>query len=129
MKYARGVKSFDAIVGSDLPKSGKGKGRNKDLLKLRDHVLLCRYYYYAKLLHMRYDLVLLELSKELFLSMDTIPRIVEREIGQIKKMTDKKITVVGLEQMYPNWNWNHKPIEIKIKEPEREVYVLGDRKD
>jgi hypothetical protein len=123
MEYKRGIKAHDSIVGLSLQtvKAG-GKGRNKDLIVARNICMAYRYYYYVHLIRFRYDLVLMELQKEFYLTPETIPRIVEKHIDLIKKMTVEKVTVRQLKTKYPHMSWHHKPQTIVEK---RAVFTLS----
>lgn len=123
MGYRRGIKTHNEIAeNSTTQSSSTNKGRSRELIIARNHCLLHRYYYYAKLLHWPYELVVAELQKEFFLSIDTIPRIVEQLADQIGNIAAKGTTVKMMEKEFPAMKWNHKPIETKIKIPVREVY-------
>lgn len=56
-----------------------GKGRNKDLIGLRDEKLLKRYYYYTEVQRLRFDDTLKVLSQEeFFISEERIMAIIRK---------------------------------------------------
>jgi hypothetical protein len=123
MDFRRGVKAHEEFAGRTFQTDKSGsKGRNKDLVAARNHCLIHRYYYYAKLLHFTYEAVVTELQKEFFLSADTIPRIVEKHMEQIKQIGANNVTAPMLEAEFPFLKWKHKAPATKIKIPAREVY-------
>ena len=119
----RGKKLHDEMIKEGIAgvKSSK-KGRNKGLMQARNKLLIYRYFYYSKILKLRFDLVLFELQKEFFLSIDTIPRIIEEDLTVLKGLSPKGLTVKGLKELYPHLEWNRKIQDVKPLE--RDCYVL-----
>ena len=57
-----------------------GKGRDKELIKLRDEALCRRYYYWTEIQRLRFDDVLKVLSeREFFISEERIMTIIRRK--------------------------------------------------
>ena len=68
------------------------KGRNKNLIRLRDEALCRRYYYWTEVQRLRFDDALKVLSeKEFFISEDRIMNIIRRES---RKGKDRRLSPV-----------------------------------
>ena len=64
-----------------------GKGRNKNLVELRDQALLRRYYYWTEIKRLRFDDVYQILSeREFFISIDRIRDIICANIDKLEGM-------------------------------------------
>ena len=64
-----------------------GKGRNKELIELRDTALCRRYYYWTEGKRLRFDDALRILSKqEFFISEERIMSIIRRKCSEIKDL-------------------------------------------
>lgn len=82
------------------------KGRNKELIKLRDAALLRRYYYWTEKQRLRFDDALKILSeREFFISEDRIMSVIrnairenaENSIKPIPKVKKPRLTATQLE--------------------------------
>ena len=61
------------------------KGRNKELIKLRDEALYRRYYYWTEVQRLRFDDALKVLSRqEFFISEERIMSIIRRKCRELK---------------------------------------------
>ena len=68
------------FVDKIVPLHMMSKGRNKDLIKLRDEALCRRYYYWTEVQRLRFDDALRLLSeREFFISEERIMSIVRRK--------------------------------------------------
>lgn len=84
----------------------KKKGRNADLIELRNQALLARYYYWSILCERRFDRVLQTLSKqEFFITENTIMRVLSDQDGYLKKLVDNKVPIEHLAKAFPEFNW------------------------
>ena len=64
-----------------------GKGRNKNLVELRDQALLRRYYYWTEIKRLRFDDVYQIISEsEFFISIDRISAIICANIDKLEGM-------------------------------------------
>jgi hypothetical protein len=98
---------YTDLFGHELRDAEAGrKGRNPELNEARNIALIHRYYYYAKLRKLRYDLVLLELEREFFLSTDTIPRVVDDYHSDIKRLMNEGVGCAELREKYPWLVWD-----------------------
>ena len=62
-----------------------GKGRDRELIRLRDEALCRRYYYWTERQRLRYDDALRVLSRrEFFISEERVMAIVRRMAGEMK---------------------------------------------
>ena len=69
------------------------KGRDKDLIRLRDEALCRRYYYWTEVQRLRFDDALKVLSeREFFISEERILSIIRRKL---REGTDRVFTVPG----------------------------------
>ena len=83
-----------------------GKGRDKELIKLRDEALCRRYYYWTEIQRLRFDDALKVLSeREFFISEERIMAIIRRKtregsdrpIRPIPKVKAPRLTAAQLE--------------------------------
>ena len=66
-----------------------GKGRNKELVRLRDEALCRRYYYWTEVRRLRFDDALRVLSRrEFFISEERITAIIRRKA---REGTDRRV--------------------------------------
>lgn len=71
------------------------KGRNKELIKLRDESLCRRYYYWTEVQRLRFDDALKVLSKqEFFISEERIMSIIRRKCHEFKDIEIKPVPKV-----------------------------------
>ncbi len=83
-----------------------GKGRDKELIRLRDEALCCRYYYWTEVQRLRFDDALRILSeREFFISEERIMAIIrrksrdstDREVRPLPKVKVPRLTAAQLE--------------------------------
>ena len=75
-----------------------GKGRDKELLKLRDEALCRRYYYWTEIQRLRFDDALKVLSeREFFISEERIMTIIRRKSREGTKVKAPRLTAAQLE--------------------------------
>jgi len=85
----------------------KKKGRNADLVALRNKALLARYYYWSVIWERRHNRVMETLSKqEFFITESTIMRELLNHDEFLQDLIRNKVTVDKLAQVYPEWNWH-----------------------
>jgi hypothetical protein len=81
------------------------KGRNADLVALRNEALLARYYYWSVIWERQHAKVLKILSREFFITEATIMRELLNHDDFLQKLIHYKVTIDKLAQVYPEWNW------------------------
>lgn len=79
-----------------------GKGRDKELIKLRDEALCRRYYYWTEIQRLRFDDALKVLSeREFFISEERIMTIIRRKsdynLKPVPKVKAPRLTAAQLE--------------------------------
>ncbi len=88
-----------------------GKGRDKELIKLRDEALCRRYYYWTEVQRLRFDDTLKVLSeREFFISEERIMSIIRRKFREgnnlnlkpLPKVKVPRLTAVQLELFPPS---------------------------
>ena len=100
----RGNKSLMAIVSDDISIKAE-KHKKGCFTEDRDDALACRFYYYSRLKQLRYDVCLVSLSKEFYLSETVITqRLMERQ-SFLKNLREKDTKASDLSQLYPQYNW------------------------
>lgn len=89
-----------------LPGQCMGKGRDKELIKLRDEALCRRYYYWTEIQRLRFDDALKVLSeREFFISEERIMTIIRRKsregtdynLKPVPKVKAPRLTAAQLE--------------------------------
>ena len=100
-RYQRGIRTHIDLFGSEIPESDQvKKGRNEKLNEQRYERLYHRYYYYSHLKKVpRMDMLKI-LEKEFDLSIDTIPRIFDLYLVEIKRLINTGVTVKELKKKY-----------------------------
>ena len=84
-----------------------GKGRDKDLVRLRDEALCRRYYELTEKQRLRFDDALKILSQhEFFLSEERIMAIVRRMVGQVENLALRPVPKVKMPRL------THKQLEL-----------------
>jgi hypothetical protein len=106
----RGSKLFQAVLFDEadvlnLPQKSDSKGRDADLIEARNNLLLHRFYFKGKIERKLYPDVLMELKKELFLSVRTIQDILQDKSEQVLEIKKLKPTAKELQKMFPFMVW------------------------
>lgn len=77
-----------------------GKGRDKELIELRDEALCRRYYYWTEERRLRFDDALTILSKqEFFISEERIMNIIRRKCREIKDIQLRPVPKVRMPRL------------------------------
>lgn len=77
-----------------------GKGRDKELIELRDEALCRRYYYWTEERRIRFDDALTILSKqEFFISEERIMSIIRRKCREIKDIQLRPVPKVRMPRL------------------------------
>ena len=77
-----------------------GKGRDKELIELRDEALCRRYYYWTEERRLRFDDALTVLSKqEFFISEERIMSIIRRKCREIKDIQVRPVPKVRMPRL------------------------------
>lgn len=77
-----------------------GKGRDKELIELRDEALCRRYYYWTEERRLRFDDALTILSKqEFFISEERIMSIIRRKCREIKDIQLRPVPKVKVPRL------------------------------
>ena len=94
----------------------KKKGRNADLLALRNQALIARYYYWSVICERRFDKVLETLSRrEFFIAEGTIMYQLANHDHYLQELIRNKVSIERLSQAFPEFNWrpNNRLMESK----------------
>lgn len=81
------------------------KGRNSGLLARRNECLVDRYYYYGNFTDKRFDLIVEQLSAEFFLSVATIPEIIENHLEQLQQLKKETPSVAYFQRRWGHLKW------------------------
>ncbi len=100
----RGKKVFNDIISEQDDKGGR-KGRNDDLLELRNTCMIARYYYYCKFRSKSFEEILRRMANEFFITPIRISRIIQENIAAIKEMKEKEVSVYHLQATWPQFKW------------------------
>lgn len=101
----RGNQALMAIVSNDLKLASKKhvKGCFTDE---RDDALACRFFYWSHLLEKRFDIALVNLSREFFLSETVIGQRLMKRQDYLKQLRIDETTRKDLQKIYPWFSWN-----------------------
>ena len=83
----------------------KQKGRSSTQVRRRNECLMDRYYYYSAFTDKRYELIVETLSAEFFLSIHTIPDLIQDYARHITELKQKKPTVAYFSSRWPFMKW------------------------
>ena len=118
----RGVRFFEEFSEGKKEETKGSRGRNTAMLQARNEKLVCRYYYFTRIVQLPYGKVLEALQNDFDLTLSTIPQLIDKLRKPLEQIAAKKITREQLRDKYPNFNWSDKTIELERKH--KEVFVL-----
>jgi hypothetical protein len=104
----RGKRLFESVTSDEkpTPTAITKKGRDVQLMKIRNTCICYRYYYYSKIKRLRYEDVMTLLSAEFFYSPRTIINMLTAEESQLRQVFKEKKDVKELQRMYSFLSWN-----------------------
>jgi len=82
------------------------KGRNEELIKQRNELLLHRHYFYSKIKCLQYHMLLEALESEFFITQRTLVDIVQTNSFILKDLNTKKPSAAYFKTKYPFLSWN-----------------------
>lgn len=88
--------------------STKQKGRDKELSRRRNEKIVCRYYYYARIMRMRSDTIFARLEDDFDITPRRLADIVNQHSDEIVALTKGGVKAAELEKKYPSFNWHLK---------------------
>lgn len=89
------------------------KGRNSDLIKKRNNVILYRYYMYKTFAKWNYESIIETVSEEFYLSTRTITDILTSNSQELKKITAEQPKLCLLSKKFSHYDWSIKAIDGK----------------
>lgn len=81
------------------------KGRSEALVAKRNELLICRYYYYIKIVGTQYHVTFTLLEKEFFLTERTMIDMLARNSGILKHLHSTKPTLKYFRDKYHWMSW------------------------
>lgn len=105
---SKGSRFFIEFSESGNNRNSGGRGRSIELIKRRNTKLLYRYYYYSKLMRVRYDDVLEKLAVEFDLTEYTISWLVGKHTEQLKEIAASAPTNRDIKKLFPFFDWSVK---------------------
>lgn len=91
----------------------KSKGRNGDLLKKRNSVILYRYYLYKTFAKWSYETIIETVSDEMYLAPRTVTTILTTQIEDLRKINAEQPPLVRLSRKFPQYNWSISAVSSK----------------
>lgn len=82
------------------------KGRSEALILKRNELLICRYYYYVKIVGNQYHTTLAILEKEFFLTERTMIDMLSRNSGILKHLQTTKPSLKYFRDKFPWMAWS-----------------------
>jgi hypothetical protein len=95
---------FSDIFIDEKPVEKQAKGRSANLNDKRNELLINRYYYYG-LQKFRYDFILDKLSEEFFLSVVTIPKVIDENYLILHNLKKEQPSKQLLQKKWPHLVW------------------------
>jgi hypothetical protein len=107
----RGHRTYLSLFQSEQPITDtialpERRGRNEELIKQRNELLLHRHYFYTKIKKYPYHLLLSSLESEFFLTQRTVMDIVQSNTTLLRRINTDKIESRELRRKYPAMNWD-----------------------
>ena len=96
---------FEYIFPEKQVAAPSGKGRNPELVALRNACLVDRYYFVAKEKGLRYDLLIKEIAETFFLSEITAAEIVQERLDQLRELKANAPNKAYFIRRWPALNW------------------------
>lgn len=81
------------------------KGRSEDLLNKRNELLVCRHYYYTRIMELQYQRTLEKLENELYLSQRTIIDIINNNHKLLSSINSQKPAAKYFRTRFPFMVW------------------------
>lgn len=100
----RGKNTFSNVFNTN-PAPEKRKGRSTELIAHRNRCLMERYYYYGHFTDKRFDAIIEQLSHEFFLSKQTIPDLMDKNLAMLIELKEKKPPKSYFEKRWPHMRW------------------------
>ncbi|MBA3828717.1 MAG: hypothetical protein H0X33_07255 [Taibaiella sp.] len=101
----RGKNSFQEVFDKPLVEKGDKKGRSTGHLARRNECIAHRYYYYGHYSDKRYNAIITLLSEEFFLSVATIPNIIQDNIEALQLLKKRQPSVYFFQARWPHMKW------------------------
>jgi hypothetical protein len=107
MTTRRGAETFNNLFNEEIAIEEKKKGRDQELLDLRDEFMYHRYYYYQAFRGMKFmEAVVAALKEDVFLSEETIPRVIDKYTVEIRRLINAKPEIGYFRKKWPNFDWS-----------------------
>lgn len=125
----RGGNFFNEMAEESKPakaakKRGEGRGRSPELIARRNDKVFCRYYYFSRIIKLKYELVLEALISDFDLTESTLIQIIEQNTSAIAELKTNNVTREQLKAKYPSFYWNDKEaVAVSIVQA-RECFIL-----
>lgn len=103
----RGIRTFkkDIDFSTDQEIRSSGLGRNPTLHKERNLLITARYYFYNALHNYTYIDAVKAVARDMFLSNETVCKILEEHTREIREMKERKTNAAELAATYTQYNW------------------------
>jgi hypothetical protein len=89
------------------------KGRNLDLIKKRNTVILYRYYMYKNFSKWGYEQIIETISEEIYLSTRTVTDILTANLQELRQITSEKPDLRVLDKQFPHYDWSIRAVDSK----------------
>ncbi len=102
----RGIQTFNNLFNEEMAIEEKSKGRDAELLALRDEFMYHRYYYYRTFMGMvLVEQVVEALKDDVFLSEETIPRIIDKYVVELRRLKNDAPDIGYFRKRWPKFKW------------------------
>lgn len=81
------------------------RGRSEILKQKQNELIVCRYYYYAKLHGCTYEKSLEKLENEIFLAQRTLVNIINENVYLLRNLNTTKPSLNYFQKKYPFYQW------------------------
>ena len=91
------------LIGYELNRKGKSRGRSPELISLRNECLVARYYYLSEIKRLRYDDAIARLSSAFFISCSQVQSVTMNNNHLFEQLRGS--TIKQIAKRWPEYNW------------------------
>lgn len=93
------------MLAGEPPALPKKKGRCTDFVMQRNELLFHRYYFYARLQKLKYELVIERLESEFHITRTTISGLIASNSDAVITLSQESPSIKDLRNKFPHFTW------------------------
>lgn len=91
------------LLGYEMDRKGKKRGRSQELICSRNECLVARYYFLSEIKRLRFDDVIARLSCAFFISHSQVMSVITKNNNLFEEL--KGSTCRQISKRWPDYNW------------------------